>query len=55
MLTIDAISKTFNPGTVDAKLALDHVSLTVEDGELVESTWRGTAFDPSTYDYDSYD
>ncbi len=35
MLTIDAISKTFNPGTVDAKLALDHVSLTVEDGDFI--------------------
>ena len=29
-------------------------TLTVEDGELVVSTWRGEAFDPSTYDYDSY-
>ena len=35
MLTIDAISKTFNSGTVDAKLALDHVSLTVEDGDFI--------------------
>ncbi|MBR1456661.1 MAG: ATP-binding cassette domain-containing protein [Oscillospiraceae bacterium] len=35
MLTISHISKTFNPGTVNAKKALDDLSLTVRDGEFV--------------------
>jgi len=35
MLTIDHISKTFNPGTVNAKLALDDLSLTVNDGDFI--------------------
>ena len=35
MLAVEDITKTFNPGTMDAKLALDHVSLTVEDGEFI--------------------
>ena len=35
MLTIDCISKTFNPGTADAKLALDKLSLEVNDGDFI--------------------
>ena len=35
MLNISHISKTFNPGTVNAKLALNDLSLRVEDGEFV--------------------
>ncbi len=35
MLRISHISKTFNPGTVNAKKALDDLSLTVQDGEFV--------------------
>jgi len=35
MLEIQSISKTFNPGTVDAKLALDRLSLTVNDGDFI--------------------
>ena len=35
MLDISHISKTFNPGTVNAKKALDDLSLRVEDGEFV--------------------
>ncbi|MBR5344951.1 MAG: ATP-binding cassette domain-containing protein [Clostridia bacterium] len=35
MLILNDISKTFNPGTVDAKLALNHVSLTVNDGDFI--------------------
>ena len=35
MLKIENLSKTFNPGTVNEKKALDHVDLTVEDGEFV--------------------
>lgn len=35
MLEIQSISKTFNPGTVDAKLALDRLSLTVYDGDFI--------------------
>ena len=34
MLVIDSISKTFNPGTVHEKKALDNVSLTLEDGDF---------------------
>lgn len=35
MLEIKEISKTFNPGTVDAKKALDRLSLTVNDGDFI--------------------
>ena len=35
MLDISHVSKTFNPGTVNAKKALDDLSLRVEDGEFV--------------------
>lgn len=34
MLVIDSVSKTFNPGTVNEKKALDNVSLTLEDGDF---------------------
>ena len=35
MLKIDAISKTFNPGTVNEKKALSGLSLTVNDGDFI--------------------
>ncbi len=35
MLEIQNISKTFNPGTVNEKVALDHFSLTVNDGDFI--------------------
>ncbi len=35
MLIIDAISKTFNPGTVNEKKALSGLSLTVNDGDFI--------------------
>ena len=35
MLILKGVTKTFNPGTVDAKLALNHVSLTVNDGDFI--------------------
>lgn len=35
MLEIRDISKTFNPGTEDAKRALDHLSITVNDGDFI--------------------
>lgn len=35
MLSIRNISKTFNPGTVNAKLALDDLSLEVKDGDFI--------------------
>lgn len=35
MLLIDHISKTFNPGTVNAKLAIDDLSLKVNDGDFI--------------------
>lgn len=34
MLTIKSVSKTFNPGTVNEKKALDKVSLKLEDGDF---------------------
>ncbi|MBD5520278.1 MAG: ATP-binding cassette domain-containing protein [Lachnospiraceae bacterium] len=34
MLTIKSISKTFNPGTVNEKKALDKVNLNLEDGDF---------------------
>ena len=35
MLKLENISKTFNPGTVNAKLALDRVSLHVKKGDFI--------------------
>ena len=35
MLKIQAIRKTFNPGTVNEKVALKNLSLTLEDGDFV--------------------
>lgn len=35
MLKISNISKTFNPGTNNAKIALDNLSLTVNDGDFI--------------------
>ena len=35
MLKITDISKTFNPGTVNEKTALTHLSLTVNDGDFI--------------------
>ena len=35
MLDIDHISKTFNPGTVNEKLAMDDLSLSVNDGDFI--------------------
>ncbi len=34
MLVIDSVSKTFNPGTVNEKKALDKVSLTLAEGDF---------------------
>jgi putative ABC transport system ATP-binding protein len=35
MLRLDNIKKTFNPGTINEKVALDGVSLTLNEGEFV--------------------
>ena len=35
MLRLNDISKTFHPGTADAKLALDHLSLHVKAGDFI--------------------
>ncbi len=35
MLTLDHVRKTFNPGTADAKLALDDLTLAVNDGDFI--------------------
>ena len=50
---VDLVNEVMNPFKEEITLDDVHI-LTVEDGELVVSTWRGEAFDPSTYDYDSY-
>ena len=35
MLKLENLKKTFNPGTINEKMALDGVDLTLEDGEFV--------------------
>ena len=35
MVELKNISKTFNPGTVNAKLALDNINITLNDGDFV--------------------
>ena len=35
MLSLRNLTKTFNPGTLDAKLALDHLSLEVRDRDFI--------------------
>lgn len=35
MLELVNISKTFNPGTIDEKKALDNLSLTIKDGDFI--------------------
>ena len=47
MLRLKNIRKVFNEGTVNEKVALDGVTLTVEDGEfatIVGSNGAGNAF-----------
>lgn len=47
---VDLVNESLNPYVED--ITIDEVEiLTVSGGVLVESTWRGTAFDPSTYEY----
>ena len=48
---VDMVNEVMNP--YEEELTIDDVYiLTVSGGYLVESTWRGTAFDASTYEYD---
>ena len=47
---VDLVNEVMNPYTEDLTIDDVHI-LTVSDGSLVESTWRGTAFDASTYQY----
>ncbi len=35
MLKLTDVSKTFNPGTINAKTAMSHLSLNVEDGDFI--------------------
>lgn len=35
MLEIQDLHKTFNPGTINEKVALDGVNLTLEEGDFV--------------------
>ena len=50
---VDLVNEVMNPFVEDITIDDVHI-LTVSDGELVESTGRGTAFDASTYDSRSY-
>lgn len=48
---VDMVNEVMNP--YEEEITIDDVYiLTVSDGYLVESTWTGTAFDASTYEYD---
>jgi LCP family protein required for cell wall assembly len=48
---VDMVNEVMNP--YEEEITIDDVYiLTVSDGSLVESTWRGVAFDASTYEYD---
>jgi LCP family protein required for cell wall assembly len=48
---VDMVNQVMNP--YEEPITLDDVHiLTVSGGTLVESTWSGTAFDASTYQYD---
>ena len=47
---VDLVNQVMNPYTEDITIDDVHI-LTVSEGSLVESTWRGTAFDASTYQY----
>ena len=35
MLEIKNLSKTFNKGTINEKIALDHINLTLNEGDFV--------------------
>ena len=35
MLKIENVTKIFNPGTVNEKMALNHLDLTVQDGDFI--------------------
>ena len=50
---VDMVNEVMNPFAQDITIEDVHI-LTVSEGELVESTSRGVAFDASTYDYSSY-
>lgn len=48
---VDMVNEVMNP--FEEEITMDDVYiLTVSGGTLVESTWRGTAFDASQYQYD---
>ena len=47
---VDMVNEVLNPFEEDITIDDVHI-LTVSEGSLVESTWRGTAFDASTYQY----
>ena len=47
---VDMVNEVMDPFEEDITIDDVHI-LTVSDGSLVESTWRGTAFDASTYQY----
>ena len=49
MLEIINLRKTFNPGTVNEKTALDGVSLTLRDGDFVSVIGGNGASDSARY------
>jgi LCP family protein required for cell wall assembly len=48
---VDMVNEVMNPYVEDITIDDVHI-LTVSGGVLVESTWSGTAFDASSYQYD---
>ena len=46
MLKLNRISKTFNPGTVNAKLALDDLTLHIRQGHFVSIIGANGAGNP---------
>lgn len=40
MLELRNVTKVFNPGTVNEKIALDNFSMTLEDGEFVPESLK---------------
>ena len=48
MLKIDNIKKTFNPGTINEKVALNGVNLSLEEGDFVTVTGGNGAGKPTT-------
>ena len=54
MLKIDNIKKTFNPGTINEKVALNGVNLSLEEGDFVTVIGGNGAGKSTTLNADVY-